>query len=163
VSTVKPLSKDFELTPTANENGINQILAPELPNDFLSIQFSGLMLNTDFVAIDSNAVNYPPENIEVAKSEIVRLAYRVGNYEKTNNVLFYVLCGGKQLQINEKPFMHLINKPGEIAYGTIEFIAPENSGKYEVLGFVTSAPYEHRTKDNASYNDYSTLFTITVI
>jgi hypothetical protein len=163
VFKVRPLSKDFELTSMVNRNSIKQKSEPELPNDFLSIQFSGLMLNTDFAAIDSNVVNYPPENIEVVKSEIVKLAYRVGNYEKTNNVLFYVLCGGKQLQINEKPFMHLINKPGKIAYGTIEFIAPENSGKYEVFGFVTSAPYEHRTKDNASYNDYSALFTITVI
>jgi hypothetical protein len=108
---ITPLSKDYELTPTKGINDISRKTTPILPEKFLSIQFSGLMLNTDYVAIDSNAVNYPPKNIEVTKGEIVKLAYRVGNYEKTDNILFYVLLAGKQIQINGKPFIHLKNEP----------------------------------------------------
>jgi hypothetical protein len=158
---VPPLSKDFELVPSANADGaITANSAPELPDKFLSIQYQGIMLNSDFSAENAEGVDFPKRFIETAAGETVRVAYRAGNYDDSDDMLLIALLGGDPIHFNGKPYIHLKNEPCKIAYGVLEFPAPDIPGKYELFGFVTKSPYQHRHKENATYYDASIPFTI---
>jgi hypothetical protein len=159
---IRPLSKDYEIVPQNGDSKLEKLSAAIIPETELSLPFSGLMLNQDFDSIDANSVKFPNTNIEVSAGERIKLAYRVGNYETAADILFYVFVGNSQYEINGGSFIHLTNTPGKVAYGIVEITAPTQPGQYEVTGFVTSAPYEHRNKENATYSDCATGFTITV-
>jgi hypothetical protein len=161
LSLKKPVSIDYELSPP-NRQDINAETVAFPPGKFIVNQFSGIMLNTDFDSTDSNTVKPPPQYISANAGETVKLAYYAGNYTNTDDLIFLVILGNSQIEINGKPFEHLMNRPGEIGYGTIEFKVPEVRGKYDVIGIASNAPYKHRTKENAGLNDCSKRFTIVV-
>jgi hypothetical protein len=152
----------FELTNRNGSRQINESPIAQEPMSFLQLQYQGLMLNLDFDASDNVSTMFPPKEIRVSSGETVRLAYRTGNYEYGDDVLFIVLVDWQQQVINNKPFIHTINKPGFISLGVIEFTAPLEKGKYEITGFVVTSPFELRGGDNFWINDTCHRFTLIV-
>jgi hypothetical protein len=57
-------------------------------------------------------------------------------------MLIIALLGGKRIEINGKLFLRIKNEPGKISYGTIEFVAPDVPGKYEIIGSVATSPFQ---------------------
>ena len=152
----------FELT---NRNGTRQANAKPTAQEsmaFLELPFQGLMLNLDFDAKDDNQVLFPPKEIRAKSDETVKLAYRVGNYENTDDVLFIVLVDWQPQIINGKPFVHITNKPGYISYGVIEITIPSEKGKYEITGFVDYSPFALRNENTAWGNETCYRFTLVV-
>ncbi|MDR1638407.1 MAG: hypothetical protein LBT59_01820 [Clostridiales bacterium] len=157
---IPALAKDFELIPSRSEEGSISVNSnPDYPVRFLDIQYQGLMLNSDLEL--SSTAHYPHRSLE-AKGESVKVGYYAGNYDNSDDMLILLLLNGESILIHDKPFIHLINEPGKIAYGVIEFKTPEVPGKYELTGFVTKSPYQTRNRENATYYDASIPFTIIV-
>ena len=155
-------SFDFEVT---SKSGKREILTEESsiePDHYQTISYCGLELNDDFDFNNADSVLFPPEQIKVARGEQVSLAYRTGNYENVEEVLFVVMAGWEQLPVNGKPYVYVKTKEGQVSCGRLEFTAPEKSGEYTVTGFVTTSPFELRNDNNRHYNDVSTRFTLVV-
>ena len=153
----------YELTNKSGARRVNEKQTAQEPKEYLQIPFQGLMLNTDFKEKDDAQVFFPPKEIKVKGGEAIKLAYRVGNYENTDDVLFIVLVDWQQQRIDgKKPFIHLKNRPDYIGYGVIEMTAPLEKGKYDITGFVISGPFELRNAYNFNINDTCYRFTITV-
>jgi len=152
----------YELT---NRNGTRQINNKTTvyePMTFLQLNFQGLMLNLDFEASENVMTKFPPKEIKAKSGEAIRIAFRAGNYENTNEVVFIVLVDWQQQYFDDKPYMHIINKSGFISYGVIELIAPLEKGKYEITGFIVDKPFELRNADTFHFNDTCHRFTLTV-
>jgi hypothetical protein len=120
------------------------------------------MLNLDFDEKDDNQVFYPPMEIGASSGETIKLAYRVGNYDNADDVLFIVLLDWQQQTLDGNSFIHLVNKPNYMGYGEIEITAPLEKGKYEITGFVVVNPFELRDDYNFMGNDTCYRFTLTV-
>jgi hypothetical protein len=155
-------SVDYELSKPDRERTITRLSRPSEPDRYLNIPYQGIMLNTDFDAVDVNFVNFPPKTITVKAGETVTLAYRAGNYEDSDDIIFYVFAGFEQLKIDGKRFLNITNRAGKISFGTFDFIAPAEAGKYDITAFVSSAPYEARNANNAHINDCARRFTLIV-
>ena len=152
----------YELANSARERQIKESAALEEPSKFLTLSYQGIMLNEDFTAEDNTSVKFPPKKMEVKPGELVNLAYRVGNYETSDDVVVVVLVDWKQQMINDKPYLHIANKTGYVGYGTLEFSAPSQAGEYEVTAFVVDDPYSLKDGDNFHTHDTSYRFTLIV-
>ncbi|MDR1642357.1 MAG: hypothetical protein LBT59_21920 [Clostridiales bacterium] len=138
-----PLStQDFMLIPPGQDAA--DIVADsksEPPEKYLNITYQGVMFNTDFQPVKAKAVNFPPQFMEVSRGEIIKLAYRTGNYQDSEDVLILTLLNGDPIEIENKPYMLIQQKHGKISYGTFQIKAPEEPGEYEVVGIVTNRPF----------------------
>ncbi|MDR1642356.1 MAG: hypothetical protein LBT59_21915 [Clostridiales bacterium] len=133
---------------------------PIQPDKYLSLQLQGLMFNTDFEAVDAPDVKYPPKSIEVSKGETIKFAYRTGNFENSEEVLILAFLNGEPIEIDNKPYMIVQQTRGKLSYGTCEIKAPEEPGKYELLGMVTQGPFMQCL--SRPFYDKSTTCTIVV-
>lgn len=152
----------YELANSANERLVTESAALEEPSKYLTLSYQGIMLNKDFEAENNTSVKFPPKKMEVKSGEPVNLAYRVGNYETSDDVIVVVLVDWKQQMINDKPYLHVANKTGYVGYGTLEFSAPSQAGEYEVSAFVVDDPYGLKDGDNFHTHDTSYRFTLIV-
>lgn len=152
----------YELAP---KNGEREIIAPRIcqdPLDYLELNYQGVMLNFDFKNVHDALVRFPPTDHCVEPGEKVFLAYRAGNYENANDILFVVLVDWKQQSVNNSDFLYVKNKPGYISYGTIEFTAPLEPGEYEITAFVVDQPFSLKDSDTFHTHDTAYRFTLTV-
>jgi len=157
------MSITYELVNRNETRQINEKPMPQEPIEFLKNPYQGLMLNVDFTAKDDTQVFFPPKQLKIKSGETVRLAYRAGNYENTDDVLFIVILNWQQQRINDdKPFIHILNKPEYLGYGVIEFTAPLEKGKYEITGFIDRHPFELRSASNFCGNETCYRFTLVV-
>jgi hypothetical protein len=162
ILNVSSYAVDLELSSKSDKLKITPTEVAEKPEKYINLPYSGLMLNTDFNAIDSNEVKFPPKTIEVNAGETVKLAYRAGNYEIPGDLAVCVFVGMNQAKINGKPVLHITNRAGMIGFGTIEFAAPSESGQYDISAFVSPAAYHPRNADNAHISDWARRFTLIV-
>ena len=151
----------YELSNKALERKIVANTEPEEPLDYLSLTYQGIMLNTDFEAVSDKSVKFPPKYIKTAPNDTVSLAYRIGNYENSEDVLAVVLVDWKQQSINGKSVLHTYNKSGYISYGVLDFTAPAQAGEYEVVAFVVDNPYQ--LKDFNTFHIHDTAYRFTLI
>ena len=152
----------YELT---NRNGTRQIDVKTTANEpmaFLQLTYQGLMLNLDFEVNENVMTKFPPKEVRAKSGEVIRIAYRAGNYENTNEVAFIVLLDWQQQYFDGNPYIHIINKPRFISYGVIELTVPSERGKYEIAGFIIDRPFELRNADTFHFNDACHRFTLTV-
>ena len=134
----------------------------EDPLEYLSLSYQGIILNEDFDAENDTMVKFPAQSMKASPNEPVKLAYRVGNYETADDVAVVLLVDWKQQEINNKPYLYILNKAGYMSYGTLEFLAPSEPGEYEVTAFVVDDPFGLRTADNFHFHDTSYRFTLIV-
>jgi hypothetical protein len=153
---------DFEISQRNTEREIIPLTTSHEPEKYLAIQYQGLMLNTDFAGVDNIPVNFPPKTFTVKASETVKLAYRAGMYENTNNIVICVFLGFEQLRLDGEAVLNIGNKEDKISFGTFEFTAPKEAGMYDIVAFISSAPYELRNTYNAHINDIARRFTLIV-
>jgi hypothetical protein len=156
------VSITFELNNKNGERRINEIPTPQEPSEFLQITYQGLMLNLDFNAKDDIQVLFPPLEIKARSGEAIKLAYRAGNYDNAEDVLFIIMLDWQQQIFDGKPFIHIKNMPDYMGYGIIEITAPLEKGKYDITGFIVSNPFELRNGYNFISNDASYRFTLIV-
>lgn len=150
---------DFELSKRGNNREILNRTKAEEPDNYINSTYQGIVISNVFnpEKDENNNVKLPPKHINVKKDEIVKLAYRAGNYESTEDILIVVLVDWKQQHIE-----HVKNKEGYISYGEFEFQAPSVAGKYEVTAFIAQNPYMLRDGNNFHTNDTSYRFTLIV-
>ncbi|MCL2076947.1 MAG: hypothetical protein FWH08_00890 [Oscillospiraceae bacterium] len=153
---------DFELAKTGNDRIIENVQREKGEYEFVNLLFQGIMLNEDFDFSEKGEVFFPPEEIAVKANEKITLAFRAGNYSDTDDVLFLLLVGWEQVEINEKQYEYVSNKEGYISCGTIKFYAPSTPGRYEVLSFISADPFQLRTANNFFTNETSRRFTLVV-
>lgn len=152
----------YELAP---QNGEREIITSHIcqdPLDYLKLNYQGLVLNFDFENTHDTMVQFPPNNYCVKPGGKISLAYRAGNYENTNDILFVVLVDWEQQSVNNSDFVYVKNNPGFISYGAIEFSAPLEAGEYEVTAFVVDHPFSLKNSDTFHTHDTAYRFTLTV-
>ena len=152
----------YELANSTRDRQIIESAALEEPSKYLTLSYQGIMLNEDFTAENNTSVKFPPKKIQVKSGELISLAYRVGNYETSDDVVVVVLVDWKQQMINNKPYLHIANITGYVGYGTLEFAAPSLAGEYEVTAFVVDNPYKLKDGDTFHTHDTSYRFTLIV-
>lgn len=152
----------YELSNRAFERNMNSGTTAEDPQEYLSLSYQGIMLNEDFKAENDTMIKFPPQKMEASSGEPVKLAYRVGNYETAEDVVVVLLVDWKQQEIDSRPYMHIVNKEGYVSYGILEFIAPTESGEYEITAFVVDDPFSLKNPDNFHLHDTSYRFTLVV-
>lgn len=153
----------YELSNRAFERNLTSGTTAEDPLEYLSLSYQGIMLNEDFKAEnDTMMVKFPPQKMETSPGEPVKLAYRVGNYEAAEDVVVVLLVDWKQQEIDSRSYMHIVNKEGYVSYGTLEFIAPTESGEYEITAFVVDDPFSLKNPDNFHFRDTAYRFTLIV-
>jgi hypothetical protein len=153
---------DFEISQRNTKREIIPLTISHEPEKYLAVQYQGLMLNTDFDDVDNVPVNFPPKTFTVKAGETVKLAYRAGMYENTNNIAICVFLDFEQLRLNGETVLNIGNKEDKISFGTFEFTAPKEAGMYDIVAFVSPAPYKLRNADNAHLNDVARRFTLIV-
>ena len=129
---------------------------------YQELSFQGVMLNTDFDTTDDSATQFPPKQLNAKAGEEVTLAYRVGNYEKTKELLVVVLVDWVQQEVNGAKYIHLVNNEGFVGYGTIRFIAPTIPGKYEIVAFAVDNPSLEKNYDTFHTHETAYRFTLVV-
>lgn len=152
----------YELAKRGQERSIEEKTIAEEPEGYIPLNFQGLMLNSDFKFAEGTSVKFPAKELTVKANEMVSMAYRAGNYEKSEDILLLLLVDWKQADIDGSPFLHIANKEGSISYGTLEFQAPSEPGKYEVTAFVVDSPYSMKVGDTFHTHDTSYRFTLVV-
>ena len=157
------MSMTFELTQKSEVRQINDTPTAQEPTEFLQANYQGMMLNVDFELNENTSVYFPPKEIRAKSGDTINIAYRVGNYEDTGDVLFIVLVDWQQQRFNaNKPYIHIVNNYGYVGYGIIEITAPLEKGKYEITGFAVNNPFELRNAENFHTNDTCHRFTLIV-
>lgn len=152
----------YELAKRDAERQVNALSKAEEPQGYLEMGFQGLMLNQDLKFVDGAPAKFPEKELLTEPGETVSLAYRAGNYENTDDILFVVLVDWEQQNVNDSPYTHIINKEGYVSYGEISFQAPTEPGKYEVVAFIESAPYALRDFETFHTHDTAYRFTLVV-
>jgi hypothetical protein len=132
------------------------------PSEYLSLSFQGLMLNFDFSPENNMSVKFPPYSISTKENELIEIAYRAGKYENVSDIIIVVMVNWNQQKINGMPYLHLVNKPDFISFGSVSFIAPAETGKYDVVAFVVESPYSNKNADNFHFHDKAYRFTLIV-
>lgn len=122
--------------------------------------FQGILLNTRGMLHNSNKL--PDKEMVVNTSSKVRLDYRIGSYDNVQEYLILLCVGWESVLIDGNEYKIIeLNKPG-IAFGELSFIAPENSGEYEVTAWIIPNPFKYNTDDFTPL-DSSYRFTLKVV
>lgn len=86
------------------------------------------------------------DEITVKANENVELYYHAGGYESTENMIIFLEVGMKQQNINNQEYIYVQGENKKISYGKINFNAPCEIGKYEVIGWIINNPYNPEEK-----------------
>lgn len=156
-------SIDYEIVLEEGERSFENEAEVIDAEEYVPTTCQGIVLNTDFDITDDKKeeINLPDYSVVVKAGETVKIAYRVGNYEDTDNVGLILLTGWKQQECNNTGFLRIKNKEGYLGYGTMEFTAPKEAGKYEMVGILVRYPYQN--KDRETYISNSTSYRFSLI
>ena len=122
--------------------------------------YQGLLFNLDYSKGKNNKL--PPKEITVKSGEKMKVAYRIGGYEDTENYDFVVMIDWKAVRIDNQFYKLVKTEKGRIGYGEVYLQMPLNQGKYEVTGWVIPNPFD-KNKLNLFPLDSSYRFTLNVV
>lgn len=122
--------------------------------------YQGLLFNLDYSKGKNNKL--PPKEITVKSGEKIKVAYRIGGYEDTENYAFVVMIDWKAVRIDNQFYKLVKTEKGRIGYGEVYLQMPLNQGKYEVTGWVIPNPFD-KNKLNLFPLDSSYRFTLNVV
>lgn len=122
-----------------SDNSVDLALVNLEPLEYITSEFSGIVLNTDF-STNTDAIKLPPSELVVTQGESFDLAYRIGHISNAQSHLLIVTLGYQQAQINDRDSL-LINTPeNKVSFGKITLTAPTEKGKYEICALAVPDP-----------------------
>lgn len=135
------------------------IEAPEaiIPKNIFSNFISApLVINMDYdnVQQKESILEYPEKVLRCRPNEQIKLMYNISD-EEFKNALVILNVGYQQTQINNNPYLMVsLEEANESVFNDyFQFIAPEEDGIYEVIGFVIFDPF---TKEASGINNVYT-------
>lgn len=147
---------------------IKDYIKNNYPDNYFEFQSEPIILNTDYnnkaQKKDKDfGISLPNNLVTISKGNALDLMYNITNYNNFKNALLVITVDYKQEKINNDDCYIMTLGENGVYNGKISLSMPNQTGYYEVIGYVIYNPYEKISTDlgNSKVNT-SYRFTVNI-